>query len=83
MFSKSSQQAERSRANHGSRKSLKLQSQSKKMRSKRSPFLFRYLESEDILRKKPRIASPERGGESNPIEEAPKPEPTKKGPYGD
>ena len=47
------------------------------------PFLFRYRESEDTSRNKPLIASPERGGESNPKEEAPKPEPTKKGPYGD
>ena len=47
-----------------------------------SPFLFRFKENEEDI-KKPPIASPERGGESNPIEEAPKPEPTKKGPWGD
>lgn len=46
------------------------------------PFLFRFLESEQASRRS-ETASPERGGESNPIEEAPKPEPTKKGPYGD
>lgn len=46
------------------------------------PLLFRYLESEKST-KKSKLASPERGGESNPKEEAPKPEPTKKGPYGD
>lgn len=46
------------------------------------PLLFRYLESEKATRKPP-IASPERGGESNPKEEAPKPEPTKKTPWGD
>ncbi len=46
------------------------------------PLLFRYLESEKVT-KKTKIASPERGGESNPKEEAPKPEPTKKTPWGD
>lgn len=46
------------------------------------PLLFRYLESEKATRRPP-IASPERGGESNPKEEAPKPEPTKKTPWGD
>lgn len=46
------------------------------------PLLFRYLESEKAI-KKLSIASPERGGESNPREEAPKPEPTKKTPWGD
>jgi hypothetical protein len=46
------------------------------------PLLFRYLESEAAT-KKSRIASPERGGESNPKEEEPSPEPSKKGPYGD
>ena len=46
------------------------------------PFLFRFLETEESTRK-PLNASPERGGESNPIEEAPKPEPTKKTPHGD
>lgn len=46
------------------------------------PLLFRYLESEQVS-KKSRIASPERGGESNPKEEAPPPEPTKKTPWGD
>lgn len=46
------------------------------------PLLFRYLESEKVS-KQSKIATPERGGESNPKEEAPKPEPTRKGPYGD
>lgn len=46
------------------------------------PLLFRYLESEKIMRKS-KIASPERGGESNPKEESPPKEPTKKGPWGD
>jgi len=46
------------------------------------PLLFRYLESERVA-KKYKIASPERGGESNPIEEEPKPEPTRKTPWGD
>ncbi len=46
------------------------------------PLLFRYLESEKVV-KKSKIASPERGGESNPKEEAPRPEPTKKTPWGD
>jgi len=47
----------------------------------RNPVLFRFLESDsNVLRP---TASPERGGESNPKEEAPKPEPTKKGPWGD
>lgn len=49
----------------------------------REPFLFRFLESDEAVAAKPLIASPERGGESNPYEEAPKPEPTHKGPYGD
>lgn len=48
----------------------------------RQPLLFRYLESEKDTRK-PANATPERGGESNPKEEAPKPEPTKKTPWGD
>jgi len=48
-----------------------------------SPFLFRFKESETEVINKPPIASPERGGESNPKEEAPKPEPTKKTPWGD
>ena len=46
------------------------------------PLLFRYLESEKAIRSIPN-ATPERGGESNPKEEAPKPEPTKKTPWGD
>lgn len=50
--------------------------------AQKDPLLFRYLESEKSVRK-PVNASPERGGESNPKEEAPKPEPTKKTPYGD
>jgi hypothetical protein len=49
----------------------------------RQPFLFRFVESESITAHKPVYSSPERGGESNPKEEAPKPEPTKKGPWGD
>ena len=48
----------------------------------RAPFLFRFLE-DDTEATRPLTASPERGGESNPKEEAPKPEPTKKGPWGD
>jgi len=47
------------------------------------PFLFRFMESEEAVKAKSINASPERGGESNPIEEGPRPEPTKKGPYGD
>ncbi len=46
------------------------------------PFLFRFLETEESTCK-PLNASPERGGESNPIEEEPTPEPTQKGPWGD
>lgn len=49
----------------------------------RDPFLFRFKESEAAVRTKLPTASPERGGESNPKEEAPRPEPTRKGPYGD
>ncbi len=49
----------------------------------RKPFLFRFKESESAVRNKPKIASPERGGESNPKEEAPRPEPTRKTPWGD
>lgn len=49
----------------------------------RKPFLFRFMESEEAAKSKSINASPEKGGESNPIEEEPKPEPTKKGPYGD
>ena len=49
----------------------------------RDPFLFRFRESEAVVHSKPATASPERGGESNPYEEAPKPEPTKKTPWGD
>jgi hypothetical protein len=48
----------------------------------RDPFLFRFRERESAQNRPP-IASPERGGESNPKEEAPKPEPTKKSPWGD
>lgn len=48
----------------------------------RDPLLMRFRESEKA-QKRPLNASPERGGESNPKEEAPKPEPTKKGPWGD
>lgn len=51
-------------------------------KSTKRPLLFRYLESERTTRRTA-TASPERGGESNPIEEAPKPEPTKKTPWGD
>ncbi|HNS62945.1 MAG TPA: hypothetical protein PLS77_09445 [Anaerolineaceae bacterium] len=50
--------------------------------SSKTPLLFRFLETEQSTRKSVN-ASPERGGESNPREEAPRPEPTKKGPYGD
>ena len=46
------------------------------------PLLFRYLESESISNKS-RTASPERGGESFPREEEPRPEPSKKTPWGD
>lgn len=46
------------------------------------PFLLRFLEV-DSPERRPANASPERGGESNPKEEAPNPEPTRKGPYGD
>lgn len=49
----------------------------------RDPFLFRFRESEPTKKKRPLGASPERGGESNPKEEAPKPEPTRKTPWGD
>ena len=48
-----------------------------------NPFLFRFKETESVVSSKPAYASPERGGESNPIEEEPKPEPTKRTPYGD
>jgi len=48
----------------------------------RIPFLLRFGEAEDSG-PKPAQASPERGGESNPYEEAPPKEPTKRGPYGD
>lgn len=47
------------------------------------PFLFQFKESEEVVRNKAVNASPERGGESNPYEEAPKPEPTRKTPWGD
>lgn len=47
------------------------------------PFLFRFMESEETMKAKPIYASPERGGESNPKEEEPPKEPTKKGPWGD
>lgn len=46
------------------------------------PFLFRFLETE-VSTHKTLHASPERGGESNPKEEEPPKEPTKKTPYGD
>jgi hypothetical protein len=49
----------------------------------REPFLFRFMESDHAVGAKSMIASPERGGESNPKEEEPSPEPTKKGPWGD
>ncbi len=48
-----------------------------------NPFLFRFMEAEEAVNAKPLCASPEKGGESNPIEEEPPKEPTKKGPYGD
>lgn len=50
---------------------------------KNTLFLFRFLESEEAAKSKSINASPEKGGESNPIEEEPKPEPSKKTPYGD
>lgn len=53
-----------------------------KQKKVRDPLLFRFRESEKT-QKRPLNASPERGGESNPREEAPKPEPTKKTPWGD
>lgn len=49
---------------------------------KKDPLLFRFRETESAT-SRPKYASPERGGESNPREEAPKPEPTKKTPWGD
>lgn len=49
----------------------------------KTPFLFRFKESEEIVRNRNINASPETGGESNPLEEAPKPEPTKPTPWGD
>lgn len=51
-------------------------------KNNKDPLLLRFRESEKA-QKRLLTASPERGGESNPIEEAPKPEPTKKTPYGD
>jgi hypothetical protein len=48
-----------------------------------TPFLLRFQESESVVQNRPPIASPERGGESNPKEEEPKPEETKKTPWGD
>lgn len=56
---------------------------SKNNKRRVSPFLFRFKESEVDTVNKPPIASPERGGESNPKEEAPRPEPTRKTPWGD
>jgi hypothetical protein len=50
--------------------------------SSKDPLLLKFRESEKA-QKRPAAASPERGGESNPKEEAPKPEPTKKTPWGD
>jgi len=47
------------------------------------PFLFRFLEGTETVNSKPRCASPERGGESNPKEEEPPKEPTRKTPHGD
>lgn len=46
------------------------------------PFLFRFKETEPV-EGRPLYASPEQGGESNPKEEAPPKEQTKKGPWGD
>lgn len=51
------------------------------MHTQLEPFLFQFLEEEAL--NKPSEASPETGGESNPIEEAPKPERTKPTPWGD
>lgn len=45
------------------------------------PFLFQFLEVEPL--NKPLEASPEKGGESNPIEDEPDSEPTKLGPWGE
>ena len=47
------------------------------------PFLFRFKETEDAVLTRSPIATPETGGESNPIEEEPKPEPTTPTPWGD
>jgi hypothetical protein len=44
------------------------------------PFLFQFLESELYINRDQKI---EEGTYSNPIEEEPTPEPTKKGPWGD
>jgi len=44
------------------------------------PFLFQFVESESDINRNREI---ERGTYSNPIEEEPSPEPTKKGPWGD
>ncbi|GEM_PF-5341393 len=49
----------------------------------REPFLFRFIESEEVVKAKPMHASPGLRGESNPKEEEPPKEPTQKGPYGD
>ena len=49
----------------------------------RAPFLFQFKEIEPTDKHRPLYASPERGGESNPKEEAPPKEPSKPSPYGD
>ena len=51
--------------------------------TKRAPFLFRFQEFERINDRRRVVASPERGGESNPKEELPRPEPTRPTPWGD
>jgi hypothetical protein len=47
------------------------------------PFLLRFKESEEVVARKSPIDSPEKGGESNPIEEEKSPEPSKPSPWGD
>lgn len=49
----------------------------------REPFLLRFKESEAVVSGSPKHVGPRLGSASNPKEEAPKPEPTKKSPWGD
>ena len=49
----------------------------------REPFLFRFRESEALFGGTPRRLTPSPTLASNPKEEAPRPEPTKPGPWGD